>query len=414
MMSVFEAAWVIARRDFVAQVYSRNFILFLIAPVLLFGFAFFVGDQAERAANQPVVALVTDGASADALNAARARLVTATSEAAFPEFKALNPAENVRAQARALLADESAAYSAVLSGTLERPMLTGPQRIDDFTGRRVQLVVEEARRTAALEAAGAQVQGRPVARDVTENAAGNLQMLRRLLARVGQTLIFTITMMLATMSLSTLVEEKSNKIIEVLAAAVPLDSVFLGKLLSMLGISLVGLGVWGGIASLAYGFAGLATDWMTLPNVSPAVGWPAWIALVLLYYAANFMILSAFFLGIGAQASNIREIQTISMPIVLLQLMVLLLAMNAVGEGNDPLAWAAYVVPLSSPLAMAAYGAQHESLWPHLLAIAWQALWVVLIIRFSARMFRTTVLKSAQGGAFFAFLRPRRKRADPA
>ena len=54
--------------------------------------------------------------------------------------------------------------------------------------------------------------------------------------------------------------------------------------------------------------------------------------LLLLYYAANFMLLGALFLGIGAQASNIREIQTISMPVTLLQLMVLLLAMTVVGK----------------------------------------------------------------------------------
>jgi len=414
MMSVFEAAWVIARRDFVAQVYSRNFVLFLIAPILLFGFAVFVGSQTERVGNQPVVALVTDSATADALNIARTRLVAATSDTAFPEFRALNPAEDVRVQARALLADEEAAYSAVLSGTLERPVLTGPERVDEFTGRRVQLVVEEARRTAALEAARAQPRGGPIVRDVTQNAAGNLQMLRRLLARLGQTLIFTVTIMLATLSLSTLVEEKSNKIIEVLAAAVPLDSVFLGKLLAMLGISLVGLSVWSGIAGLAFTFAGLATDWVNLPDVSPAIGWPAWIALLLLYYAANFMVLASLFLGIGAQASNIREIQTISMPVVLLQLMVLLLAMNAIGGENETLAWAAYLVPFSSPLAMAAYGAQYEALWPHLLALAWQAFWVFVIIRLSARLFRATVLKSASGGSFLGFLRPWRRRTDAA
>jgi len=36
MMSLFEAAWVIARRDFVASVFSRTFILFLLAPMILF------------------------------------------------------------------------------------------------------------------------------------------------------------------------------------------------------------------------------------------------------------------------------------------------------------------------------------------------------------------------------------------
>lgn len=411
MTGLFEAAWVIARRDFVAQVFSRSFILFLLAPVLLFGFAFFVGSQSERTIVQPVVALVTDGATGEALSAARARLTAGTSEAAFPVFRAVSPAENVRAQARALLADQEGAYSAVLSGTLERPVLTGPERVDEYTGRRIQLVVEEARRTAALDAAGARIPGQPVVRDVTENAAGNLQMLRRGLAQGGQTLIFAVTIMLATLSLSTLVEEKSNKIIEVLAAAVPLDAVFLGKLLAMLGISLVGLSLWGGTAGLLYTFSGLLSDWANLPQVSPAIGWPAWIALLLLYYAANYMVLGSLFLGIGGQASTIREIQTISMPVVLLQLMVLLLAMNAVGSEHGALALAAYIFPLSSPLAMVAYGAQNDALWPHLLALAWQALWIVIIIRASARLFRLTVMKSSSGGSFFG-LRRKRRTAD--
>ena len=53
-----------------------------------------------------------------------------------------------------------------------------------------------------------------------------------------------LTMLLAGMLLSNLVEEKSNKIIEVLAAAVPIDAIFLGKLFAMLAVSLVGIAVW--------------------------------------------------------------------------------------------------------------------------------------------------------------------------
>jgi ABC-2 type transport system permease protein len=44
-------------------------------------------------------------------------------------------------------------------------------------------------------------------------------------------------MLLAGMVLSNLVEEKGNKIIEVLAAAIPMDAVFLGKLFAMLAVS---------------------------------------------------------------------------------------------------------------------------------------------------------------------------------
>jgi ABC-2 type transport system permease protein len=412
MMSLIEAAWVIARRDFVASVFSKTFILFLIAPIVLVGFAFFVASMTnaqDLAAAQPTVAVVTDSAVADALGEARQRLVTATSEETFPVLRNVAPAEHVAVQARALLADEHGGYSAVLSGTLDRPVLTGPLKADGYVAHRLQLMVDDARRTAALR--GAALQPAPLERVVTEQAAGNLQMIRRDVAKGGQTLIFTVTMLLATLLLSTLVEEKTNKVIEVLAAAVPLDAVFLGKLLAMLGISLVGLALWGGMFALGYTFLHQVFDqWVTLPQVAPAIGWPIWIVLLILYFTTNFMILGALFLGIGAQASNIREIQTISMPVTMLQLLVFLLAINVVGQGFGPLALTAYIVPFSSPLAMIAYGAQSETLWPHLLALAWQALWIVLIIRVSSRLFKATVLKSGSTGSFFSFLGRKAKR----
>ena len=408
MTILFEAAWVIARRDFVATVYSRSFILFLLVPLIIFGAAFLVGlakEENGRGDSQPVVAVVADGATAQALADARARLVAGTSERIFPILRAVPPAENVRVQAGRLLADEEGGYSAVLGGTLDRPVLTGPTKIDESVGNRLRLVIDEARRTAALDRAGIASAPAPVERVVTAQAAGNLQMIRRNIAQGAQTLIFMVTVLLATLLLSNLAEEKTNKVIEVLAAAVPLDAVFLGKLIAMLGISLVGLFLWGGILGLAYAFVQVLQDWMTLPEVAPALGWPVFGILLLIYYSANYMLLGALFLGIGGQASNIREIQTLSMPVTLLQVFVFLLAMTGVSRDGGALLWTAYILPFSSPLAMVAHGAKYETLWPHVVALAWQAVWIVLIIRISSRMFRLTVLKSSAGGSFFSFLR---------
>ena len=404
-MNLWESAWVIARRDFVASVFSRFFILFLLAPVVLFGFMIFFSlatDAQDRAASQPVVAVVTDSATSTALNQTRSRLVASMSEQSFPILRYVDPEENVPAQAQALLADEAGNYSGVFSGTIERPVLTGPMRSSDFVGRRMQLLVEESRRTAALDGARATVPPTQLERVVTEQASGSVATLRRALGQGAQALIFSITLMLATLLLSTLVEEKSNKIIEVLAASVPLEAVFLGKLIAMLGISLVGLALWGVMAVAALTlFFQLLSDWITLPSISPATGWVAFVPLLLLYYTSNFMLLGAFFLGIGAQASNIREIQTISMPVVLMQLMVLLLAMNAVNAQEGAMTWFAYIFPLSSPMAMVAMAAKSGALWPHVLALAWQALWVFIIVRVSSRLFRRTVLKSGTTGSFF-------------
>jgi len=414
MMSVFDAAWVIARRDFVATVWSRSFILFLMAPLLLFAFILFAGtmaEEAEREASRPVVALVADTDTVARLNGARDQLAAATSQQSLPMFRTVAPAENLAVQAGHLLADQEQGYSAVFTGTLDRPVLTGPARVDGFVGSRMRLIVDQARQAAALEAAGVELPAVSIRRIVTEQAAGNLQMLRRQLAGIGQGLIFGVTLMLATLLLSNLVEEKSNKVIEVLSAAVPLDSVFLGKLIAMLGVSAVGLTLWGGMIGVSYLFWQVLEDWMALPDVSPAVGWAPFAVLMLLYYCANFMLLGALFLGIGGQASNIREIQTVSMPVTLLQVGVFLLAMTVIGREEGAVVWFAYLFPFSSPMAMVAYAAKYETLWPHLAALAWQAAWVFVIVRASARLFRRTVLKSSTEGVFFSLAWLRRKRA---
>src|SRR3546814_16067912 len=56
--------------------------------------------------------------------------------------------------------------------------------------------------------------------------------------------IFLLTLLLAGQSVGMLAEDKGNKVIEILAAAVPLESVFLGKLLGLLGVAMLFIAFW--------------------------------------------------------------------------------------------------------------------------------------------------------------------------
>ena len=70
---------------------------------------------------------------------------------------------------------------------------------------------------------------------VQKNSVEVLKIGQIIVASISRAVFyFFITLMLSTVLLSNLVEEKSNKVIEVLAAAIPLDAVFLGKMLAML------------------------------------------------------------------------------------------------------------------------------------------------------------------------------------
>jgi ABC-2 type transport system permease protein len=94
------------------------------------------------------------------------------------------------------------------------------------------------------------------------------------------------------------------------------------------------------------------------------------------------------------------------MPVVFLQMGVLVLALTVIGNNGGMFPMIAYIFPFSSPLAMIAEAGQSDQLWPHLLAVPWQAFWVFLTIRISVAMFRKTVMKS--GGE--TRLIPRRQR----
>lgn len=405
MSRVAEAAFVIARRDFVAIVWSRTYLLFLFVPVVAMALGSLLGGvtgQADMRAQNPAVAVVADTETTAALMEARGRLALAMGENFVPRLERIAPHEDPRAQALALLADPAGGYTAVFTGSLERPALTGPITLGGSLEQRMSLMLDDARRAIALDMAGARPPAQRLELVASERAAGSAQWGRHTLARLAQVLLFMLTLLLGTMLLSSLVEEKSNKVIEVLAAAVPLDAIFLGKLMGMLASTLVGLVIWGAIGVAAMRFS---SD-IGLFDVVPAVGWPVFGLLLLLYFATNYLLMGAVFLGIGGQATNVREVQTLSMPITFAQLGLFIGASMVVADGGGWITWAAVLFPLTSPMAMIALAAQDSALWLHPLALLWQLAWTILIIRIGARLFRRTVMKSGSRQSFleeFAF-----------
>jgi ABC-2 type transport system permease protein len=398
MMGFVQSAWVIARRDFVATVWSRTFLFFLLGPLIIIGISIGFGSAGSRMARQDVqttVAVIAKEAEFRPIAEARQRLNQAFSVRPLPELVREEPDYDQALQTETLLASSDKRILAVLAGGIDRPTLTGAIESDGVIGKQIRLILEEARQQRALAAIGRGLAGADLRVVEVERSEGAVATRRALTARSAQLLLFMLTVLLAGMLLSNLLEEKSNKIIEVLAAALPIDAIFLGKLVSMLAVSLVGIVVWASGALLATAlWAGSGGG---LPE--PAVGWPLFILLVILYYSANYLLLGALFLGIGSQANSVREVQTLSMPVTVFQMLVFFLAMMGVGAFNSPLGLIGAIFPFSSPLVMVARAAQTAELWPHLLALAWQALWVWLTLTLGAHLFRRNVLKSGSSGA---------------
>lgn len=389
-LSTLAAAWVVARRDFAAILFSRTFFFFLLGPlfpVIVGALAGSVGSRVERSSDRPEVGVVMADADADAVVRARDALADRLGQElpGLVVVKRLAPGE--RGDPAAALAGKQANIAAVLSGTPAAPVLTGPRgQIETWSGD-IAMIASQAEQGAL----------RPwpsVHLETTASSQVSERKSRLRTAQAAQTLLFLLTMMLAGMVLSNLVEEKGNKIIEVLAAAIPMESVFFGKLFAMLGVSLVGIAVWAGVGAGLYLVAGSAFP--QLP--SPAVGWPLLIVLGVLYFSMAYLLLGSVFLSIGSLAATVREVQTLSMPVTMMQLMLFFFATYAMTQPGSAIELAAALFPFSSPFAMLARAAQDPAVLPHVAALGWQALWVLLLVRLGSGLFRVRVMKSGGQG----------------
>lgn len=232
-LSRLQAAWVIARRDFVAVLFSRAFFFFLLGPlfpVIVGALAGGIGGQVQRDTLSLEVGLAMSAPENAAMLAAQERLrprlggnlpvlVEVPEALTEPDF-----------DARSFLEQKRGNYAAILAGTLAEPMLVGTSgEVLRWQGP-VALLVGDARaaKPDPLPAIDTQL---------VETSAATVRNERIRTAQAAQTMLFLLTMLLAGMVLSNLVEEKANKIIEILAAAIPMDSVFLGKLFAMLAVS---------------------------------------------------------------------------------------------------------------------------------------------------------------------------------
>lgn len=397
-LSTLQAAWVIARRDFVAVLFSRAFLFFLLGPLFPFlvgGLAGSITGQVLREADTVVVGVAMSPADTTAMIAAGTTLSAQLGGVVPPLQPVPEAAREPAFDAREYLEARRGNFALIVTGTLAAPQVVGTaQQAERWRGV-IELIAANAMQaepTAVPEATSALV----------ANSAANDRSNRIATAQAGQLLLFLLTMLLAGMVLSNLVEEKANKIIEILAAAIPMDAVFMGKLFAMLAVSMVGITVWG---SCAFAFwavagetmsAGSGTDPTTLP--APAVGWALFILLGITYFAMAYLLLGALFLTIGAMASTVREVQTLSMPVTMLQLLVFFLAAYTITQPGSALEKAAIIFPLSSPFAMLARAAMDETLWVHAAALAWQGAAVVGIVKAGSMLFRKRVMKSGGAG----------------
>jgi ABC-2 type transport system permease protein len=389
-------AMTVARRDFIATVFTPTFLIFLLSPLLTIAFGAAGGVGASKMTQSVIdrsklVVLIAPERNA-AIREADTQLRRVFDRDDVPpplEFRA--PDGDPERQAHSLIGSTEGDVDAVLYGALAAPHIlygNGASSEANYLGALADQVLRSDRIGSSVSLST------PIKTQIaqTQVTVGGHSTA----AFFAVMAIFMLTLFLAGLTIGTMAEERNNKVIEVLAAAVPLESVFVGKLVGMFGVALLFVGFWGTVVSQITSLlpAGLAT---ALTQVAPAVGKPMFALLFLIYFVMSYLLIGAAYLILGAQASTQRELQMMSLPMTFVQMGMVALAGTAAANPGSTVALIAQVFPFSSPMAMAAAAANSSALWPHVAAIAWQFLWVSVVITLGARWFRRGVLKSGGG-----------------
>ena len=215
-------------------------------------------------------------------------------------------------------------------------------------------------------------------------SAGTRKLAQVLIPMAFMMLIWIGTLTSGQHLLMTTIEEKSNRVMEVLLSAVSPLQLMTGKILGHGGVGL--------LIVLIYSSVGIAAL-IALERFTQFITTMDLVYLAIFYFMAYFMIASIM-AAVGSAVSEIREANTLVTPVMMLLMIPWMLWMPITQAPNGTVATVCSFIPPMSPFAMILRHVAEEDIptWQYPVSIIWGYICVLGMIWFAAKIFRVGVL----------------------
>jgi len=154
----------------------------------------------------------------------------------------------------------------------------------------------------------------------------------------------------ASILLNSVMEEKSNRILEVLLSSASATEILTGKVLGVALLTLTVMAAWGGIGALSLVSLG--------PELASVIGQVLLHGGLLGYFAAymvgGYLMYAVLFAAIGAFCETPRDAQTLMGPIMMILVVPILVMQMALNTPNAPVVQILSWVPFFTPFLMLA------------------------------------------------------------
>jgi ABC-2 type transport system permease protein len=209
------------------------------------------------------------------------------------------------------------------------------------------------------------------------------QMARMMVPFAFMYLIFLGIVCVGQHMISSIIEEKNSRIIEVLLSVLSPFELMAGKIVGLAAVGLSVMVVWAAGAYAAARWQGMQVD------VSADL-----LAYGLIYYILGFVLFGAILAGVGSICNTIKETQSLLVPIMLVFIIPMVAWPRLTQEPNGELARVLSYVPPATPMVMVLRLSSGPEIWigEVVASILVLLAGVLVTIWAAAKVFRTGIL----------------------
>lgn len=188
-------------------------------------------------------------------------------------------------------------------------------------------------------------------------------------------LIYMFVMSYGAMVMQSVMEEKTNRIVELMVSAVSPFQLMLGKIVGIALVGLTQLAVWVLMltailtaAGQMFGTGGTGEATMML---SALMNLPFFeiTLLFILFFIGGYLLYASLFAAIGASINAQEDAQQFMTPIIVIMVFAMYAGLYSAENTNGPLAFWSSMFPLTSPIVMMVRIPHGVPLWQELLSL---------------------------------------------
>ena len=257
--------------------------------------------------------------------------------------------------------------------------------------------------------------------DVENQEQSEMRLIQQIVGLTFSLLIFVFILVYAGRVMSSVLEEKTSRVVEIIISSVKPIQLMMGKILAIGLVGLTQFVIWivlifiilmmikgyfvaeldpsaiNVINSGDFGggvFNGLAgNDNMVQELIFEQINWYLFIFLFVIYFVGGFLLYGSFFAIVGAASDSETDTQQLIIPVVIPLLFVLMMSVWIIGNpGGQAAIWGSQM-PLSSPIIMLQrVAAGTVGVWEVVMSIVLLVGAFLLTIYMAAKVYRTGIL----------------------